>query len=521
MDKKNNNTMLDSNQKKISVNRPKIRLVPTHYQEKLASLKNRKYRFMSLLMLDCGLRVSEVCQLQIKNFDFYRKEVTVRSLKKRSTKTFRTIPLTDKVLEAAADYWERIKFKNDPDTYIFPSGRGSKNEYANRKQVWRVLKRYTDGVVSPHDLRHTFASRIVNEGNEIRVAQKLLGHASQATTEIYLHVEQDELRLAIASLQKKSLPEKIWNYMFPPDRRKIYALPMDKGLTKFHIGRKEEMAKLVYFGKKKINCIILSNQGLGKSHLLDNYHDDAGKIIRISILTALKKLFAGMVIEICERNPERAEMVYNSQKPANEIVERKTVKALMDDLIALTSKHEYTIIIDDLTRITPTGINALEKLKNHFHIFGAARRIDYKKKSFLTNFERIDLKPLSRAETMELVMKLSQKFMEEIEDLEAYKNHIWENTQGNPLYIYEMVERYSKEQFVSLEITKEIRHTAAKNEINFLPFFIGLIACMSVLRYWGRITGTDNGPWYFLAAIGVIFLFFGREMIQRTKRKYV
>ncbi|RMF28709.1 MAG: integrase [Bacteroidetes bacterium] len=495
----------------------KIKLVPVHYQEKLAHLKSRKYRLLALLMLDCGLRVSEACQLQFKCWDFYRKTLTVRTLKRRD-EVYREIPLTDRVLDAAAEWFERVPNRN-PDAYCFPSGKGAKKPYADRKQVWRRLKAHTDGVVNPHALRHTFATRIVNEGNELRVAQKLLGHKSITTTEIYTHVQLSEKRRAIASLERRSLPVRIWRKFFPKERPKIHILPVNRGLTKFHIGRKEELARLAYNGERKINTIILGPQGVGKSHLLENY--SAGNIIRISELTALKKLFTGIILELCEREPQRAKLMFDTPNPPNEIVERKTVKALIEDMIALTHKGEYTIIIDDLTRITPTGINALEKLKNHFHILAAARRIDYNKRSFLTNFERIDLKPLPRPEATELIVKLSQPFIESIEDLEAYKNHIWENTQGNPLFIYEMVERYSKEQQVSNEVLQEVRHTAAAEEINFLPFLIGLLACMSVLRYWGRITGTDSGPWYFLAAIGVIFLFFGREMIRATRRKYV
>ena len=81
----------------------KIRLAPVHYQDALAAHDNRKLRLQSLLMLDCGLRVSEVVRLQLKHFDLYRREVHVESLKKRKQGEFRTVPLTDRCFEALAE----------------------------------------------------------------------------------------------------------------------------------------------------------------------------------------------------------------------------------------------------------------------------------------------------------------------------------------------------------------------------------------------------------------------------------
>jgi integrase len=168
-----------------------------------------------------------VVTLQVKHFDFYKREIKVRSLKKRSREEYRTIPMTDRVFATLAEWFERMPNRKDPDTYLFPAGKGSFKAHTDRKQVWKRVKVYTDGVDSPHDLRHTFATRIVSEGkNDIRVAQKLLGHASQSTTEIYLHVPQEQLRQAIRSLEKKSWRRKIFERYFP--QKPIHILPMDQ-----------------------------------------------------------------------------------------------------------------------------------------------------------------------------------------------------------------------------------------------------------------------------------------------------
>lgn len=494
----------------------KIRLAPVHYQDALAAHDNRKLRLQSLLMLDCGLRVSEVVRLQIKHFDFYKREVHVESLKKRKQGGFRTVPLTDRCFAALADYWEKLKNKRNPDNYLFPAGHGGKQPHMNRKQVWKRVKKHTDQVVSPHDLRHTFATRIVSEGNDIRVAKELLGHESLTTTEIYLHVPEEQLHRAIRSLERRNWRQRAFHRFFP--KKQIHVLPMDKGLTKFHIGRKEELAKLTLNGQRSVNTLVLGPQGIGKSHLLDNY--TVGNIIRVGDFGSVKKVLAGMLLEIADRNPDRLHLI-KEVHPHTEIIERKAIKFLIEDLIALTTRGEYTIIVDDVSRITPSAVSALEKLKNHFHLICAARQVEIKKATFLTNFERIELKPLPRAEAIELSIRLSRPFLDRIEDIEAYKNHIWENTVGVPLFIHEMVERYAKEEHVSLEITKEVRHTAAVPETNAAPFVIIFLGSFSVLRYVERAIGGDMTPIYILTAIGMLFLIFGRQFIAATRRKYV
>jgi integrase/recombinase XerD len=498
----------------------KIRLAPAHYQDKLLNIQNRKTRVQVALMLDAGLRVSEVVKLQAKHFDFYRREIQVESLKKRVKGDFRTIPMTDRLFSHLADWWERMPDRKNPEAYLFPAGKGSYKAHMDRKQVWKRVKKWTDGVVSPHDLRHTFATRIVSEGkNDIRVAQRLLGHASQTTTEIYLHVPEDQLRRAIRSIDKKAWGKRLIERFFP--QREVHILPVEKGLTKYHIGRKEELAKLHFLSERRINTVILGPQGIGKSHLLDNY-TGSENMIRVDEMTALAKMLQGWILAIAERYPERAEILYQEEeKEVVEIIEKKAIKFLVDDLVALTKKGEWTLIIDDVSRIAPRAVATLERLKNHFHIMCAARNVEVKKGTFLSNFERIDLKPLNRQEATELAMKLSKDFLNRVEDIEAYKNHIWENTQGVPLFIYEMVERYSKEQHVSLEIVKEVRHTAALQEINAAPAVVIALGSLTALRYIVRGMGGDMTPMYILAGIGMLFLIFGRQFLTATKRKYV
>ncbi|MFK7979427.1 MAG: tyrosine-type recombinase/integrase [Saprospiraceae bacterium] len=518
-----------------------VNILPFHLQEALLQKSNTKYQSIFLLMLDCGLRVSEAISLQIKHFNFFTQEVMVKSLKKRGKQLYRKIPMTTRLLDTLGKYWKGLKDKT-PDAYIFPPGKSAtRGKHINRTSVWRQIKKKTNGHVYPHMLRHTFATRVVNEGNDIRVAQDLLGHADMRTTQIYLHVAEADKRIAIKSIERIPWYLRFYHKFFPVQQ--IILTPTRAGMTNYHVGRTKELAKLSDLMQKKVNTYVKGPQGVGKSHILDAIEGD--KILRMEefggkkhLVNLLMTLFEGDKANICSmlygRNisQEEVEQLPNSKdiiidqlsrdrQDLTKIINKESVKRLVELAIQITEKDEYTIIIDNVTSITPAGVRTLEKLKNHFHLIVAARNIKIDRGTFLTNFEKIELTELNRAEATELINLASKDIYTRIEDYEAYKNHIWENTNGNPLFIIEMIDRYSKEANISLEITKDIQHTTALKEINMaMPLIIGISALM-ILRYYGREAGEDSSAFMFLGGIFLVFALFARPLANLGKRKWV
>jgi len=175
--------------------------------------RNTRHQLMVLIMIDCGLRVTELITLTIGNFDFQNRTLTIASLKKRSDKPiYREIPLTPRVIAALSEVYLKLKDKT-ADAFLFPSN--SLTGHISRVSVWKMLKRYSGYTASPHMLRHTFASEVVKNGADIRTAQDLLGHASYKTTEIYLHVAEQEKRDAIERIDKRSWLQKLKDRYFP------------------------------------------------------------------------------------------------------------------------------------------------------------------------------------------------------------------------------------------------------------------------------------------------------------------
>ena len=144
------------------------------------------------LMWRAGLRVGEVCALVWSNIRWTQTQVYVVGKGAR----VRHVPLEPDTITALRR-WSMVS--PDPDTKtVFVTSRGRP---VSRQHIARSLHALADLVgidrrgrrISPHVLRHSFATDLLNDGFNIREVQLLLGHASLATTEIYLHVALDEL----------------------------------------------------------------------------------------------------------------------------------------------------------------------------------------------------------------------------------------------------------------------------------------------------------------------------------------
>jgi len=141
-----------------------------------------------------GLRVSEVASLTLENL--HLEEGTVRVTGK-GNKT-RLVPVGHHALEALRRYLATARelFKPKPEeTHVFLSSRG---RGLSRMTLWRIVVDHarTAGIekpLSPHTLRHSFASHLLAGGAPLRMIQEMLGHADIATTQIYTHVDQARL----------------------------------------------------------------------------------------------------------------------------------------------------------------------------------------------------------------------------------------------------------------------------------------------------------------------------------------
>lgn len=137
-----------------------------------------------------GLRVGELSSLKIEDIDFYDNVIHVKSGKGDKD---RLVVIDGSVIQILKKYLLEEKRTNG---YLFISQKGSK---ITTTHIERIVKYYAKkaGImkkVTPHTIRHTFATTLLKNGADIRFIQQILGHSSVATTQIYTHVDEDALK---------------------------------------------------------------------------------------------------------------------------------------------------------------------------------------------------------------------------------------------------------------------------------------------------------------------------------------
>ncbi|HNQ26385.1 MAG TPA: tyrosine-type recombinase/integrase [Aquaticitalea sp.] len=165
-------------------------------------------RLIVELFYATGIRRIELVQIKLVNIDLSNR--TLKVLGKRNKERY--IPLIDSVVDTARQYLEarqQLNHIQDPD-YLFLTQKGLKI-YENL--VYRIINRYLSNVsskakTSPHIIRHTFATHLLNEGANLNDVKELLGHTSLAATQVYTHNSIAELKKAYASAHPRSNKEK-------------------------------------------------------------------------------------------------------------------------------------------------------------------------------------------------------------------------------------------------------------------------------------------------------------------------
>lgn len=144
-----------------------------------------------------GCRVSELSNLRSRDVNLAEKYLICQGKGDKQ----RMVPLGRRACDAISVYLERERPKlsarrDPPSPYLFLSTRGQR---LRRERIWELLKRCAAGAgasdeLSPHSLRHSFATHLLAGGADLRQVQEMLGHASIATTQIYTHVDPTRLK---------------------------------------------------------------------------------------------------------------------------------------------------------------------------------------------------------------------------------------------------------------------------------------------------------------------------------------
>ena len=163
----------------------------------VSNIKKYRHAFRDKVIIElayaCGLRVSEIVNLQINSIYFEESYIQVTGKGQKD----RLIPVNKTTLSMIDEYinTERTKFSSN-SIFLFIS---QHKKPLTRQRIWQIIKLHIRNAgiiknVSPHTLRHSFATHILENGGSLRAIQEMLGHSNISTTEIYTHIEKNRLK---------------------------------------------------------------------------------------------------------------------------------------------------------------------------------------------------------------------------------------------------------------------------------------------------------------------------------------
>lgn len=146
------------------------------------------------LLYSCGLRISEACGLRVEGVDVAGRRVRVLGKGRKE----RDVPVGEPAMAALERYWEASRHPRQAGLPAFLARPGDV-EAVKPGEIQRRLKRYLamaglDPALTPHKLRHSFATHLLDHGADLRSVQEMLGHARLQTTEVYTHVSAARLK---------------------------------------------------------------------------------------------------------------------------------------------------------------------------------------------------------------------------------------------------------------------------------------------------------------------------------------
>jgi len=166
-------------------------------------LQSRRARLLCLrdaaileMIYSCGLRISELCGLSAADVDLHEQVLRVRGKGKKE----RLVPIGEPALEALENYWKVLPSQPSGGSPVFLSPR-KRPAPVSKRDVQVRLKKYLalaglDPSMTPHKLRHSYATHMLDGGADLRSVQELLGHAHLVTTQVYTHLTIERLKRA-------------------------------------------------------------------------------------------------------------------------------------------------------------------------------------------------------------------------------------------------------------------------------------------------------------------------------------
>lgn len=353
----------------------------------LKNVIKSKHRTGIALMSLAGLRVSEVCNLKIKDINFPREFIRVHGKGGKE----RFVPLTSRLQSILQSHIEKCR-NIYPDSLLVGSTR----------VAWHyTVKKYSElafnrSDIHCHTLRHSFATALYDKGVQLEKISELLGHSKLDTTMIYSHISIEQKKEAVSVLDSKS--DKITRFFEIFKKRAPEMKVKNRGVL---IGRDSELKEIKALLLSGKSIVLSGKSGVGKSAILKNFSDS----IYISEYKKKKTL-----IDIVANSVTGLE-------PGAEVQLLKDLKKCdIDSLLEMIAGIKKLIVFDNITDLTKSDKKVISDLSKKTQIITSSS-----KKTDIKLFDTfVNIKPLNRYYTRmvlsEMIYTASPRTKERIVD---------------------------------------------------------------------------------------------------------
>jgi hypothetical protein len=465
--------------------------------EVLEKMSNR-HRLLAML-IETGLRVTQVVNLTYKNFNFETRQLSIEG------KTPKVIELNGEVYETLRLYVDEVK-PETLDKFLFESP-DRPDKHITRQSVNLYLQRFAH----KKGLEH-ITPKSLRTGTEPKQREVLEFETVQETPNKEAKTSKLTLRELVANHKKEVTP-------IPLNLEQTALVPQN-----LLIGRQDTIEQANTILAKGLNLIITGETGTGKNRLLDSLAYPL-PVLEFDDTKDFKKNLANAILFLLKGDEDQARAKVFGNASDEEVYTKITKESMVNlahVLCDLVPKKAYILRITDVSDVTPLVIRILkERLVEHFVIVTTAREIRKDRSDFLWSFERIELKNLKRADSIQLTYQLCERLP--VEDFTYLKNKVYHVSQGNPRMITQICERISREfgliqnwvidKICNSYLGKRIREL----DMSFLLIGICLIAFFVA---WYR-TGAEREFYRYARYCIIVFLLFGRAFFAQFKRKII
>jgi len=284
------------------------------------------------------------------------------------------------------------------------------------------------------------------------------------------------------------------------------------------IGREEEQNQLLEKIRKGQHTLLVGDIGVGKTHLLKEVQSQLDKVIYLESMSPLRSALLEILQSLHQNDDleiKEIETEYLTWDQLLKKLNRLNIKELLAAIQKNLSGKGYILLFDHLETVTPSISKRVEALMESTTIIGAANQLKASQKKLWWQFEKIELLPLNKEESRQLLWSLISK--DNIDDVELLEQIVLNQASGNPLAIQELASKVQREENLTQESIRELRHSAGEKFIDITPVFFIIGALVIAARFIAL--GLNSTELYILAGVACGFFMGLRYFLYRSMRR--